>query len=1270
MRCAACGHENRSDAAFCADCGARLVSGAVCPRCGRGVRPGQRFCDGCGEGLLAAGEEAAVRTTIADAPVSFVSGRYRVVRLLGQGSHKRVYLAHDTLLDRQVAFVLIRAEALDPGIVERVRREAQAMGRLPVHPNVVTVHDAGEERGFPYIVEEYVDGGTVADLLAQPGSSPQPLSVERALRIASDVSAALDHAHGHGIIHRDVKPANVWLTSSGTAKLGDFGLVAAVRESHSSRLAKLTGEGMMVGTIAYMAPEQALGEQVDARADLYALGAMLYELVTARPPFAGDEPLAIVSQHLRSPPVAPALRTAAIPGPLNELILQLLAKDPRDRPQSADAVHAALSAISSQIAGAGPPAVDAKTGPQQVLAAGVFVDREQELDDLCSAVDRALGGHGDMVLLAGPAGIGKTRLVEQLTTYANLRDALVLWGRCDVGEGAPSYWPWVQVIRAYTVDHDPDALWELMGGGAADIAALVSEVRRRLPNLPEPPSLEGEQARFRLFDSVSTFLVNASRSEPLVLVLDDLHAADRGSLLLVEFLAHQVADARLLLVGTYRDDQLHDGHPLMRTLGELARVRSPRRVTLEGLSDVEVARYIEITTGVPPDDRLVAAVHAKSEGNPFYVAEIVRLLAERARLEQRWSNAAEVTIPSEVRDVIRRRLEQLTQPCRDALTTAAVIGRSFRLRVLQELVDLLAERLLEALDEAVAAHVVEEVAPGEYQFSQGVIWDTLYDSIPKGRRLRLHYRVATTLEEVFAGNLEPRLGEIAHHLLEAGDAGDLEQALRYGTAAAAHAAQRLAHEEAARLYERTLAAMDVAAADGERRCDLLLALGDSHARAGSTAEARAAFGEAADLARRLRLPQRLARAAVELGGPRPTFGVVDQEHVALLEEALGTLGDADGALRARLLARLAMELYFGADQKRRAMLIDEAAQAARGADDPATLAYVLNARYAALWGAENVQERLAIADEVIDLAERAGDPELKCEGHSRRAVALLELAQLDAAIAAIDAHRRLAEELRQPLALWQAMVWRATLALLVGRFADAETAAEEALAYGRRLRFDDAESVFAVQAVAAKQESGRLEDLPTMIGQLRERLPATRFDVALAYAYAELGRREDATAVFETAVARGFGGNEHDSHWLPSTAALGDVCAFLGDERRAAAFYELLLPYAGQNIVAVEGWFCYGSADRVLGVLAATMHQWEIAEAHFEAAVALNTQIRARPWLARTYLAYAEILLARHAPGDVNRARSLLAQALDIARELGMSVVAGRIDAQLAATAT
>jgi tetratricopeptide (TPR) repeat protein len=1195
-----------------------------------------------------------------------VGGRYRVERFLGEGAYKRVYLARDTMLDRKVAFALLGNDSLDAGRADRVRREAQAMGRLAGHPNVVTVYDAGEDAGAPYIVEEYLDGGTVADLLA--ASPGRPLPLDRAIRIAADVCSALEHAHGHDVVHRDVKPSNIWLNADGTAKLGDFGLVAALRQSASATVTRLTGEGMMVGTIAYLAPEQALGRPPDPRSDLYSLGAVLYELVTGAPPFAGDDAVAIISQHLRTPPVAPAWRNADVPGPLDALILRLLAKDPGDRPISAAETGTALMMLAAPGRGR-PSTVQDAANPLDRLAAGVHVGREREVDELCDAADAALAGRGQLVLVSGDPGIGKTRLVEELATYAHLRDALVLWGRGYEGQGAPPYWPWMQIIRQYSVDHDPSALAETMGAGAADIAQIVSEVRRRLPSI-EPPteSVGAEQARFRLFDSITTFLLNASRREPLVLVLDDLQCADPASLMLLEFLAPQLGGGRLLIVGTYRDTELHAHPALVQTLGELARVRPPRRVALQGLTRSQVARYIAMTAGVEPDDALVHMVHAKSEGNPFFVAEIVRLLSAEGRLEDA---AGDIAIPREVRELIARRLAPLSQACRDALATAAVIGRDFDLRVLQEVTGLEPERLLEALGEAQAARVLVSLAPGRYRFAHVLITDTLVDGLSASRRVKLHRRVGEALEAVFGEQLESRLTELAYHFLEAAPAGDVEHGLRYATTAAEHANARLAYEESARMYERALRVLHLLPADRTRRCDLLLAAGEAHHRAGAHARANVAFREAAAVARDLSSPDRLAQAALGYAGPRGSFAVVDRELVSLLEEALAQLGPRGDGVRARLLGRLAMELYFGGSRERREALVDEALAIARQLGDPATIAYVLNARYAALWAPENVADRLAIADEVLELARRAGDHRLAREGRGRRIVALLELGEMDQAHAEIEVHARVADELRQPYGRWQAAVWRAGEALLAGRFAEGETLAQEAFELGRKVRMTDAENCFAVQSFIASMELGRLAELQETVEQLAERYPeTTRWTSALPYLHTELGRRDEAANAFQQAATHGFAKLEHDNQWLSVITSLSDTCAFLEDAPRAAELYNLLLPFGGRNVVIVEGWASFGSADRPLGMLAATMGRWDEAETHFQAALDLNGRLGARPWIARSELGYAQMLLARREPGDAEQARELLQRALHTALDLRMTTLAERTKIHLAAAAS
>jgi len=257
--------------------------------------------------------------------------------LIGEGSSKTVYLAHDNKIGRNVAFSLIRTETLNASGRERISREAHAMGKLGDNPYVVTIYDVGEERGQPYIVSQYMAGGSIDDLLRR--SSNHRIAVDSAVRIASDVCRALEHAHSLGIIHRDLKPANVWLTGDGTTKLGDFGLAIATDRS------RLTAAGMIVGTAAYMPPEQALGKPLDARSDLYSLGAMLYEMVTGQPPFIGKDPLVVIAQHVNAQPDPPSKKVPGIAREFDALILKLLAKTPDERPRDAASLRAQLEAM-------------------------------------------------------------------------------------------------------------------------------------------------------------------------------------------------------------------------------------------------------------------------------------------------------------------------------------------------------------------------------------------------------------------------------------------------------------------------------------------------------------------------------------------------------------------------------------------------------------------------------------------------------------------------------------------------------------------------------------------------------------------------------------------------------------------------------------------------------------------------------------------------------------------------------------------------------------
>jgi class 3 adenylate cyclase len=1183
-----------------------------------------------------------------------------VQRFLGEGGRKRVYLAHDGRLDRDVAIAVIKTEGLDEAGLARVRREAQAMGRLGDHPHVVTVFDIGDEDGQPYIVSQYMAGGDLEGLLQQ--AENRRLSINQAVLIANQIRQALEHAHSRGIIHRDLKPGNIWLTeapsaASGqaqTAKLGDFGLAVALDRS------RVTQAGMMMGTVAYMPPEQALGRQADARSDLYSWGCVFYEMVTGRAPFLGDDAVAIISQHINTAPVAPSWHNPEVPRALESLILRCLAKDPDERPESAAAIPEALGAIAETASTVAQQAVQAEANPLDRLAGGVFVGREKEMDELRAGLEDALSGRGRLLMLVGEPGIGKTRTAEELATYASLRNTQVLWGRCYEGEGAPAYWPWVQLIRSYVHDREPQALMSEMGPGAADIAQVVSEVRERLPGLPTPPALEPEQARFRLFDSITTFLRNAGNRQPIVLVLDDLHWADKPSLLLLQFLARELRGARLMVLGNYRDVELRRQHPLAQTLGELARQQLSQRILLRGLTGRDVARFIEITAGISPPQALVDAVYKETEGNPFFVNEIVRLLVADGRLERpeevkSWS----ITIPQGVREVVGRRLDHLSEACNRVLTTASVVGREFGLDALERLSDLSGDRLLEVLDEAVGARVVNEVprAVGRYGFTHALIRETLYEELGTTRRVRLHRQIGEVLEALHSDNLEPHLPELAYHFSEGAQGGDVDKAIDYATRAGERATALLAYEDAAGHYQTALQALELKdKPDEAQRCELLLALGDVLWNAGNSDRARDTFRRAAGIARTLKDAEHLARAALGLG-LEFELGAVDEPLIALLEEALSALPEKDSAVRTRVMARLASALYFSEEVERRRSLSDRAVAMARRIGDQSALAYVLGGRRLVYWEPGNAEERLAIATEIVRLAKRAEDKGLALAGHSFRVADLLELGDVQAADTEIEAYTQLAEELRQPVPLWQAAVLKTMRVLMEGRFEEGERMAQEALAMGQRTQNPNAPQAFGIQISRVRGEQGRLEELEVMISRFADQYPAVAgWRARLASIYSELGRRDDTERVFEQMAVNDFAWIPRDAAWLVSIVYLAEAAAFLEDTHRARVLYEMLLPYANRNIM-VGIAACNGSASRYLGPLTATLGRWDEAERHFEDAQEMNGRMRARPWLARTWHGYAKMLLARDEPGDREKAVELLAQALDTAEELGMKAL-------------
>ena len=891
-----------------------------------------------------------------------------------------------------------------------------------------------------------------------------------------------------------------------------------------------------------------------------------------------------------------------------------------------------------------------------------FVGRERELAALAVGLGEAAAGGGRLFLLGGEPGIGKSRLAEEIAGMAREREMRVLWGRCWEVAGAPPHWPWVQSLRVLLRGCEPAQLERLLGKGAEPLSELLPELRELLPQLAGAAVGDSDTARFRLWDAVSELVAAAARERPLLLVLDDLHAADEPSLLLLRYLAGTLADVPAVVIGAYRDTETGPGHPLEPVLADLIREPLAQRIQLTGLDRQGVADFVAASAGRAPPKGVIAEIHTRTEGNPLFVGEMVRLLEAERRLDH--VEAAALGVPEGVKDVIAQRLGRLSQPARRVLTLASVLGREFDLDTIEGLNDVADRDVLAAVDEAVAARLVTSSPgmPGRLRFSHALVRDALYEALPPGRRIELHRQIGEALERRYAADPDSHLAELAHHFNAATSRRAAGKALRYAERAAERAAGQLAYEEEARLYRLALKALQrTGARDDEHRCELLVRLGDALARAGDEPAAKAAFMEAAGIAKRSALATHLARAGLGYGGRYVWMAARGDRHlVPLLEEGLRGLHNDDLELRARLLARLAGALRDQHSPERRMALSEEAVGIARRLGDPRTLGYALDAR-ACMASPDLTARNLADATELVEVAEQAGDAERAFFGHLYRTIFFLVLGEPQAMRTELEVTTRLADELRQPGYRWGVGVVRPMLALFEGRFEAAEALIEEALALGERAQSWNAIVSHRLQLFVLRWEQGRLAELDDEVrdwaNEYRASYPVWR--CVLAELDAELGREGKARATFEELAASDFTDLPFNDEWLLGMALLTQTCAFLGDSRRAAVLYERLLPFAETNVVSYID-VTLGSVQRSLGVLAATMHRFDEATQHFDAALQMNERMGARPWVAHTRHDHAAMLRDRGAPGDREKAVELARLALASYRELGMELWAGR----------
>jgi tetratricopeptide (TPR) repeat protein len=879
-----------------------------------------------------------------------------------------------------------------------------------------------------------------------------------------------------------------------------------------------------------------------------------------------------------------------------------------------------------------------------------FVGRETELAQIAAALDAAAAGRGQLVMLAGEPGIGKTSLADRVAALAGERGFTVLWGRCWEAGGAPAYWPWLDLLAELSRALDEPTLARVLGDGAPLLGEIVPELRARLPDAPAGAAPPVEEGRFRLWRAVSALVHEAAKAKPVLLVLDDLHAADQSSLSLLHFVARQLRPMRVLLLASYRDVEAR----MDAATGDLiSRVgREGTTLSLARLDRAASSRFVQERIGSVASD-VEARVYDRSQGNPLFLQEMMRLWHE-----QGGEAIAEGVVPQGVRDVIRQRLDRVGADTRALLDLAAAAGDVIDPPLLAAAANRDAAFVAARLAEAARAGVVVERGAAR-RFAHALYREVLDRELPEDDRRALHGRVAAALERLAPG----QLAEIAHHSLE-GPAELLERAVGHSIRAAGRAQELLAYDEAVRTLVRARDAVTAAGNPPALHARVLLALGDARIRRGETVAGREDCREVAGVARTLGDAELGARAALTYGSVF-VFGVVDPILVGMLEESLEALPPGDSALRARLMARLAAALQPSPTSAEPVVLAREAIAIARRLGDEGALLDTLFTAIAALMDIVNPAETRALNLEAERLVLAAGDRERLLRTNLRLALCHLGMGEIEACDARLAAFEALAAELRAPWYAWWGGMLRGVRATMQGRFDEAARLAAAARDAGRAAGHEAADRTWTTNRESQLRAADRHDEMIAWEPEGRR----ARSVIHIAAAWQAMGSALTYTRLEQAADARqqldllpdGFrppDGNVFALYFV------GEAAARAGARALAGAIYEQVRPLAGSCVMlglSYVGW--EGPWTRVLALLAESLERWDEARAYFEDAIAACRRMGARPCLARTEYEYGRALLAR---GDRAGARGLLASALAAAGELGMTGLVRLAEAKVA----
>ncbi|HKY84589.1 MAG TPA: ABC transporter substrate-binding protein [Anaerolineales bacterium] len=690
---------------------------------------------------------------------ALLNDRYRLQTELGRGGMAIVYRGRDELLQRDIAVKVVRKPQLTAQDRERLLHEARLAARLN-HPNIVAVYDAGQVDEIPYIVMELVEGRSAHEV--------KPASLDETVAVAAQLCQALAHAHQQGIVHRDLKPENILRTADGAVKLTDFGLALSV----ASRISR---DGILVGTVYYLAPEQVQGLDLDGRTDLYALGVLLYEWTTGVLPFTADEALAVITQHLYAPVIAPRAKEPSVPAALDRLIVRLLSKSPEDRPASADEV---LEILTLPDVHQPASAADIDIPILERIGRGRMAGREQELQQARALWSRVLAGGSQTLLIRGEAGIGKTRLVRELIAQAEVSKAHVLQGG-NVAQPAQPFGAVRQILRTAFQDLT-DSISRCPEFVIADLLTLAPEVQQRYPDISLGTSIGAAYEQERLFESMAVFLAVLSQAAPVLLVIEDAQWSDSGTLYMMRYLAQQTRERRILFVWTFREVEPADSPALLEVLHDFHRDHLATELLLVRLDRTRTEAMLQALFGGRVAPEFADEVFRVTEGNPFFIEEVCKGMAESGRLTQvegRWhvSGKKRVDVPRNVRLAIQSRVSAMPPATQRALEVAAVRGAEFELEVVRQVREVDEDFVVDALEAAERAEIVRAVSEDggrRYAFTHSLIPAAMLEDLRAADKRRLHARIAAVLE-----TLQPEAYEtLAYHYSAASER---EHAVRY-----------------------------------------------------------------------------------------------------------------------------------------------------------------------------------------------------------------------------------------------------------------------------------------------------------------------------------------------------------------------------------------------------------------------------------------------------------------------------------------------------------